>query len=154
MFPKHRSKNLRVHGAETLDVHRADAQIINKTFRKTKKKIYFLASNEGPESAKSVKKVPDIGICRAVLVSEAQSGTAMQHAVRPRRALDLAATRPIVLRASGGAIDTQAFDTTVAQGISGAGTLAVGDISHFSATLGGGPVSVAAGANLELGMEA
>ena len=78
----------------------------------------------------------------------------MQHAVRPRRALDLAATRPIVLRASGGAIDTQAFDTTVAQGISGAGTLAVGDISHFSATLGGGPVSVAAGANLELGMEA
>jgi hypothetical protein len=51
-------------------------------------------------------------------------------------------------------LDTQAFDTTVAQGISGAGTLAVGDISHFSATLGGGPVSVAAGANLELGMEA
>jgi hypothetical protein len=57
----------------------------------------------------------------------------MQHAVRPRRVLDLAATRPVVL---GG--------TTIS-----ADTLAVGDISHFSATLGGGgPVSVAAGANL------
>ncbi|MDB5784420.1 MAG: autotransporter outer rane beta-barrel protein [Caballeronia mineralivorans] len=91
-------------------------------------------------------------------------------------ALDLAATRPIVLGVAGGSVDTQAFDTTVAQGISGAGsltklgtgqlllqapttftggttisagTLVVGDISHFSATLGGGgPVSVAAGANL------
>jgi len=61
--------------------------------------------------------VPDIGICGTVLVSEAQSGTAMQHAVRPRRALDLATTRRMVLGAAGGAIDTQAFDTTVAQGI-------------------------------------
>jgi outer membrane autotransporter protein len=91
-------------------------------------------------------------------------------------ALDLAATRPISLGVAGGVIDTQSFDTTVAQGISGAGsltkfgagqmllqapttftggttisagTLAVGDISHSSATLGGGgSVSVAAGANL------
>jgi len=91
-------------------------------------------------------------------------------------ALDLAATRPIALGTAGGVIDTQGFNTTVAQGISGtgsltklgtgqlllqapttftggttigAGTLAVGDISHSSATLGGGgPVSVAAGANL------
>jgi len=96
--------------------------------------------------------------------------------LRLNNALDLAATRPISLGAAGGVIDTQSFDTTVAQGISGAGsltkfgagqmllqapttftggttisagTLAVGDISHSSATLGGGgPVSVAAGATL------
>ena len=96
--------------------------------------------------------------------------------LRLNNALDLAATRPIALGAAGGVIDTQGFDTTVSQGISGAGsltklgagelllqapttftggttisagTLAVGDISHSSATLGGGgPVSVAAGANL------
>jgi autotransporter-associated beta strand protein len=96
--------------------------------------------------------------------------------LRLNNALDLAATRPIALGAAGGVIDTQGFDTTLAQGISGAGsltklgagqlllqapttftggttisagTLAVGDISHSSATLGGGgPVSVAAGANL------
>jgi len=96
--------------------------------------------------------------------------------LRLNNALDLAATRPISLGAAGGVIDTQSFDTTVAQGISGAGsltkfgagqmllqapttftggttisagTLAVGDISHSSATLGGGgSVSVAAGANL------
>ena len=96
--------------------------------------------------------------------------------LRLNNALDLAATRPIVLGASGGVIDTQSFNTTVAQDISGsgsltklgtgqllleaptmfsggttinAGTLAVGDISHSSAALGGGgPVSVAAGASL------
>jgi outer membrane autotransporter protein len=96
--------------------------------------------------------------------------------LRLNNALDLAATRPIALGAADGVIDTQGFDTTVAQGISGAGsltklgtgqlllqapttftggttisagTLAVGDISHSSATLGGGgPVSIAAGANL------
>ncbi|CAN7668347.1 autotransporter outer membrane beta-barrel domain-containing protein [Caballeronia sp. LjRoot29] len=96
--------------------------------------------------------------------------------LRLNNALDLAATRPIALGAAGGVIDTQGFDTTVAQDISGAGsltklgtgqlllqapttftggtmisegTLAVGDISHSSASLGGGgPVTVAAGANL------
>jgi autotransporter-associated beta strand protein len=96
--------------------------------------------------------------------------------LRLNNALDLAATRPIALGAAGGVIDTQGFDTTVAQGISGTGsltklgngqlllqalttfsggttisegTLAIGDISHSSATLGGGgPVTVAAGANL------
>jgi outer membrane autotransporter protein len=96
--------------------------------------------------------------------------------LRLNNALELAATRLIALGAAGGVIDTQGFDTSVAQGISGAGsltklgtgqlllqapttftggttisagTLAVGDISHSSATLGGGgPVSVAAGANL------
>jgi hypothetical protein len=41
MFPKQSSKNLRVHSAETLDVHRAQAQIVNKTFGKTKEKVYF-----------------------------------------------------------------------------------------------------------------
>src|SRR5471032_153418 len=96
--------------------------------------------------------------------------------LRLNNALDLAATRPIELGAAGGVIDKHRFYTTVAQGISGAGsltklgagqlllqapttftggttisagTLAVGDISHSSATLGGGgSVSVAAGANL------
>ncbi|KQR74758.1 transporter [Burkholderia sp. Leaf177] len=96
--------------------------------------------------------------------------------LRLNNALDLAATRPIVLGAAGGVIDTQNFDTTIEQNISGAGsltklgagqlllqapttftggttlvagTLAVGDSSHAGASLGGGgPVSIAAGTNL------
>ncbi|MDP9155183.1 MAG: autotransporter outer membrane beta-barrel domain-containing protein [Pseudomonadota bacterium] len=96
--------------------------------------------------------------------------------LRLNNALDLAATRPTVLGAAGGVIDTQNFDTTIEQNISGAGsltklgagqlllqapttftggttlsagTLAVGDSSHPGASLGGGgPVSIAAGTNL------
>jgi hypothetical protein len=97
MFPKHRSKNLHVRGAETLDVHRADAQIINKTFRQTKKKIYFWQAMRGLRAPNQSKKC---------------------------------------------------WISAFAAPLTGAGTVAIGDISHFSATPGAGPVSVAGGAKL------
>ncbi|MFT4069752.1 autotransporter outer membrane beta-barrel domain-containing protein [Paraburkholderia sp.] len=89
---------------------------------------------------------------------------------------DLAGTRPISVLPGNGTIDTQGFDSTIAQNITGAGsltkqgsgtltlngensyaggtdvnegTLVVGDGSSASASLsGGGPVAVAAGATL------
>lgn len=90
--------------------------------------------------------------------------------------VDLAATRAITLNPAGGTLDTQAFDSTLAQPVTGsgsltktgtgslvmngvstysgitnlaAGTLAVGDSAHADAALaGGGGVTVAAGATL------
>lgn len=89
---------------------------------------------------------------------------------------DLAGTRAITLAAGGGAIDTQAFNSTLTQAVSGsgaltkagsgsllmtgvstysgpttvaAGSLAIGDASHANAALtGGGATTVAAGATL------
>ncbi|MFM0734713.1 autotransporter outer membrane beta-barrel domain-containing protein [Paraburkholderia sediminicola] len=89
---------------------------------------------------------------------------------------DLASTRAITLAAGGGTIDTQSFDTTLAQAVSGtgaltktgsgsllmtgvstysgpttvaAGTLAIGDAAHANAALtGGGATTVAGGATL------
>ncbi|MFC5475278.1 autotransporter outer membrane beta-barrel domain-containing protein [Paraherbaspirillum soli] len=88
------------------------------------------------------------------------------------RGFDLAASRAIVLNAGGGTIDTQSFNSNIAQGISGiggltkagqgtltltadntytggttvtAGTLAVGDAAHPNAALsGGGATTIAA----------
>jgi outer membrane autotransporter protein len=89
---------------------------------------------------------------------------------------DLAGTRAITLAAGGGTIDTQSFDTTLSQPVTGqgaltkagsgsllmtgvstyagstsvmAGTLAIGDAAHANAALsGGGATTVAAGATL------
>ncbi|VVD71480.1 Adhesin BmaC autotransporter [Pandoraea aquatica] len=89
---------------------------------------------------------------------------------------DLAANRPVVLDTGGGTVDTQAFNSTLAQGITGtgaltklgsgmlllngnnsytgatnvnAGVMAVGDATHPTAALaGGGTVTVANGATL------
>lgn len=97
-------------------------------------------------------------------------------ALRYNGTFDLADTRAIVVDAGGGTIDTQTFNTTISQNISGAGgltktgagtltvnsdaahtggttveqgTLAVGDADTPGALLsGGGPVEVAAGATL------
>ncbi|WP_144109153.1 autotransporter domain-containing protein [Paraburkholderia sp. BCC1886] len=91
-------------------------------------------------------------------------------------AFDLAGTRAITLGAGGGTFDTQSFDSTLTQGIGGAGgltkagsgrllmtgvssytgattlgagTLAVGDAAHTNAALaGGGGVDIATGATL------
>jgi hypothetical protein len=41
MFPKQSSKNRHVRSPETLGAHNPEGQIINKTFDKTKEKIYF-----------------------------------------------------------------------------------------------------------------
>jgi outer membrane autotransporter protein len=87
---------------------------------------------------------------------------------------NLAATRAVSITSNGGTIDTQGFQSTIAQGITGAGaltkagsgtlvldgangytggtnvaagTLAVGDASHTSASLAG-PATVSAGATL------
>lgn len=91
-------------------------------------------------------------------------------------AFDLAASRAVSITANNGTIDTQGFNSTIAQNVTGAGgltklgagtltmnganayaggtalnagTLVVGDAAHASAALGGGgPVTVAAGATL------
>jgi outer membrane autotransporter protein len=93
--------------------------------------------------------------------------------LRLQQSLDLAATRAITLDAAGGTIDTQAFDSTLAQPVTGsgaltkagaglllmngvstysgitnvtAGTLAVGDPAHANAALaGGGGMNIDAG---------
>lgn len=41
MFPKQSSKNRHVRSPEMLGAHNPEGQIINKTFDKTKEKIYF-----------------------------------------------------------------------------------------------------------------
>jgi outer membrane autotransporter protein len=92
------------------------------------------------------------------------------------RSLDLAATRTMTLSAAGGTIDTQAFDSTLAQPVTGngtltktgagmllmngvstysgatnvtAGTLAVGDPMHTKAALaGGGAMNIDAGSTV------
>ncbi|SIO24392.1 autotransporter outer membrane beta-barrel domain-containing protein [Paraburkholderia phenazinium] len=92
------------------------------------------------------------------------------------QSVDLASTRAVTLNAGGGTIDTQSFSSTLAQPVTGAGaltkdgtgsllmtgastysgattvaagTLAVGDAAHASASLaGGGGATVAAGATL------
>jgi outer membrane autotransporter protein len=96
--------------------------------------------------------------------------------LRLGQSIDLAATRAITLNPAGGTLDTQAFDTTLAQPVTGtgaltktgtgtllmtgvstysgltnvaAGTLTLGDPAHANAALAGsGGVTVAAGATL------
>lgn len=91
-------------------------------------------------------------------------------------AFDVAASRPVLINAGGGTVDTQGFDSTLTQGATGAGalskigsgtltlagnnshaggthinagTLVVGDAAHPGAALsGGGPTEVSAGATL------
>jgi hypothetical protein len=41
MFPKQTSKNRHVRSPEMLGANNPEGQIINKTFGKTKKKVYF-----------------------------------------------------------------------------------------------------------------
>lgn len=51
MFQKQSSKNHRMRSAETPDAHHPEDQIINKTFDKTKEKVYFSRSLRLPDAS-------------------------------------------------------------------------------------------------------